>query len=212
MLFGRRVWIVELADSELERARDYARRLGARRTHDGSDTFRRTGEGEPSDEMKFGWDEQGAQGKLAVGRVLGVRAPLRLDGWETPDLPPNWHVKTQQSTSKDMLDGYLRLLRRALRPGWRHVLVERDVAMWGGFVFIVHGWIADDQVAEVGRRRYSYSPNQFVHLRHLQPLERELYDTVHGAPTDEPPAAAPFDTDPDAALDADALFAEDDRA
>ena len=43
--------------------------------------------------------------------------------------------------------------------------------MDGHHVYIVHGWIADDQARALGRKRYDNSPNLFVHARHLTPLE-----------------------------------------
>lgn len=196
-LDGRSVQIVELNANEhrnayvcgCARCRDDLR--------DGADTFQRGGNG-PSREQKIAWNVQGAQGEIAVARVLGVRAPLDVDVFRKPDIPPNWAVKTQSWASKDMQDGYLRLLARARHPGWRYVLVERVVGLWGRFVFIIHGWIADEQVDAVAVQRYSYSPNGFVNLKRLTSLTRDVYDTVYGAPTDEPPAPAPFDTDEDA--------------
>jgi hypothetical protein len=194
-LFGRRVWIVELNGSELRRAKNYGDACAAR-------VIRRNLRPD-EDDQEQGRNvlrhELGAQGEIVVAKVLGVHAPLDLNAFShRPAVPPCWSVRTQLSSSRDMLDGYLRAMRSTLHPGWRYVLVERDVAVWGGYVFIVHGWIADERLREVSVQRYSYSSNRFVHRRHLEPLTRELYDTTHGAPTDEPPAPAPYDTDADA--------------
>lgn len=194
-LHGRRVWIVELNASELRRATDYADWMQTQERGVVADDVQR---GRPA---RWEWNELGAQGALVVAKIFGVRAPLpRGRGRALIDapVPPCWNPKTQLSSSRDTLDRYMRIMASAFHPGWRHVYVERDVGLWGGFVFVVHGWIADERARDVSVQRYSYSSNRFVHMRHLTPLTRELYDTAHGAPTDEPPAPAPFDADPDA--------------
>jgi hypothetical protein len=200
-LFGRRVWIVELNASELRRATDFADWLATQKRGVVADDHHEGRAAAIQVDTGWQWNELGAQGEIVVAKVLGVEAPLTRNkrrAFTEPDIPPWWSVKTQLATSRDMLDAYMRLREGSFRPGWRHVLVERDAGIWGGFVFIVHGWVTDARARAVAVRRYSYSTNQFVHARHLAPLTRELYDTVHGAPTDEPPPPAPFDRDDDA--------------
>lgn len=212
---SRRAWVVELNAAELARADAY-----------GQQTTRRA-MGVDASDVAEGRDTRddaerptlGAQAEIAVAKLLGIVAPLDVTTYQRPDLPSppgasfaGWSIKAQRSTSLDMRNRYLRLRANSLHPRWRHALVERDVATGGSFVFVVHGWIADERVREVGRELYAYSSNIFVHLRHLQSFEPlaqldethwagraerwlDVYDTAHGAPTDEPPAPAPFDAD-----------------
>jgi hypothetical protein len=195
MLNGRRVQIVELNESEFRRATECARRRERPSLRPSATHFEI---GDESEGQRLVWHELGAQGEVVVAKVLGVEAPLSVNTFHAPDIPPDWSVKTQLSTSRNMRDRYMRIQPHAYHFGWRHVLVERDIALWGGFVFIVHGWIADEQARRVAVKRH-WRDNDFVHLRHLSPLTRDVYDTVYGAPTDEPPAPAPFDTDMGAA-------------
>lgn len=170
-----RLRIVELNVAELARAADCARRRnrpGLNPLDTPSDPrpeVRRFADGSHDDLAR---NELGAQGELALGKLIGITAPLHADTFHNfPDVPPNWSVKTQLSTSKDMLDRYMRLRRRDFQRDYRHVLIERDIALDGHFVFVVHGWIPNEQAEAVAVRRYAYSDNRFVHTRHLQPIE-----------------------------------------
>ena len=199
-LNGRRVQIVELLGEELRRADAWGEMAvesvrAFRRREDREDL--RTGL-ERDRETQLIHHTLGAQAEIAVAKVLGVHAPLDPLGFNRPDIPPNWAVVAQRSGTRAMVDGYFRLRATAWHPGWRYVMVERDVALHGNFVFIVHGWIGGALAHQVKTQRYG-ATNWFINLRRLTPLSRELYDTTHGAPTDQPPAPAPFDTDPDAA-------------
>ena len=163
--------IIELAAADLDRAADCARRRN-------STSIDPTGDdGHPgrADDVRANallYAELGAQGEIALARLVGVTAPLKADTFHNyPDVPPNWSVKTQLSTSRDMLQRELRLRPGDFRPGYRHVLVERDILVSGGFVFIIHGSITNEQALKVGRRRYSYSDNILIHARHLEPIE-----------------------------------------
>lgn len=227
-LNGRLVQIVELWGGELRRAAEFGEWMAGRAASRGiadDDVQRGRAEEIASRRARRELHEIGAQGEIVVAKVLGLKAPLVRGsvGRLSPSIPPNWSVHTQLSTSRDTLDGYLRLMARNFRSGWRHVLVERDGGgeAWeqagrpwgdpfaGSPVFIVHGWISDEHARDVAIQRYSYSTNRHVHFRHLlSPLDR-VHETAHGAPTDEPPAPAPFDTDADAAAECRQLGFDD---
>ena len=114
----------------------------------------------------------GAQGELALAKLIGTRAPLDVGTFRSrPDVPPHWDVKTQLAYSQDTLAGYLRLRPRGLIRGRRHVFVVRDVRIDGSYVFVVHGFVTTEKAREVGRRRFAYSDNLHVHVRHLEPVE-----------------------------------------
>jgi hypothetical protein len=118
------------------------------------------------------YHELGAQGESAMAKLIGIIAPLQVDTFhDWPDLPPDWDVKTQLSASKNTRDGYLRLRPRDFQYGRRHVLIERDISLDGRFIFAIHGWISNDEALEVARTRYANSPNRFVNVRYLQPVE-----------------------------------------
>lgn len=166
--------IVELNASELARAADCAQQRNRMRlVPDGDDGAVGRAEALHDIETARFYNELGAQGEIAVGKVLGIEAPLGVNTFRSsPDLPPAWSVKTQLSTSTDTKRGYLRIRERNLHPDWSYVLVERDVLHLAGTpVFLVHGFVSDAGVARYGRRLYSYSSNIFVHISHLRPLE-----------------------------------------
>jgi hypothetical protein len=118
------------------------------------------------------YDLIGALGEIAFARRAGTIAPLHVDTFHSrADVPPNWDVKTQLSTSKDTLRSEMRLRPRDWHPGRRYVFVEAAPTLRGDWLFIVHGWIGDPAAREVAIRRYANSPNRFIHLRHLQPVE-----------------------------------------
>lgn len=187
-LYGRRVLVVKPRPSEQRRAEA----LGgeARRISPGDNGDR------PADDADRRHNyTMGALGVIVFARAVGVPEPRRLDG----RVPPYWVVRTQRSTSAAMRSRQLRLKPHDLRAGLRFALVECEAALDGYPVFIVHGWISAEGMREHGRQRYG-SSNLFAHIRHLTPVSREPYATEHGAPTDEPPAPAPFDTDDDLRL------------
>jgi hypothetical protein len=169
-----RLQIVELNAAELARAADCARRRNRIDVPPSKDNVRRGRaiEASAAGANSLLYNEIGAQGEIVVAKLLGIRAPLHVDTFHTwPDVPPNWNVKTQMSTSKDMREGYLRLSAGDFQRDYRHVLVERDTALDGHYVFVVHGWIGNDEAEIVARKRYAYSTNRHVHIKHLQPIE-----------------------------------------
>ncbi len=114
----------------------------------------------------------GARGEIAFAKLVGVKAPLSVNTFRSqPDVPPNWDVKTQLSFSKDTLRGEMRLRPRDWHSGRRYVFIELAPALHNRCLLEVHGWIDEKKAREVARGRYSNSPNLFIHLRHLQPVE-----------------------------------------
>lgn len=140
---------------------------------DGDDSFYGRAEALRAYETALHFNTLGAQGEIAFAKLVGVTGfePSVGTFRSQADVPPNWNVKTQQSASKDMLRGYLRLRPRDFHVGYRHVLVERALALDGRYLFVVHGWISDDDARSVARQLYSNSPNRFVAVRRLAPIE-----------------------------------------
>ena len=168
----RRPWrLVELNATDYTRAAEWARK-GNRRGRGIADQGLDAQRHEIADRDSLVYDELGAQGEIAVARVLGKPAPLDPTAFRSrPDIPPCWDVKTQLAYSQDTLAGYLRLRPRSLIRGRRHVFVVRDTRVDGDYVFLVHGFVTTEQAREVGRQRFAYSDNLHVHVRHLEPIE-----------------------------------------
>jgi hypothetical protein len=159
--------VVTLNAAELERADAYGRETTARaRGVDGSDT--REGRDTSADAER---PTLGAQGELAAAKVLGIWAPLRVNAYRRPDLPPDWSVKTQLASSLDTRRGYMRLREAALGHGWRHIFVVRAERMAGEFLFEVRGWVADATALARAVVLYAYSSNRHLHVRNLEPIE-----------------------------------------
>ena len=113
----------------------------------------------------------GAQAEIAVGKALGVPAPLGVDVFrKVANIPPHWSVRAIFENSKNQ---DLRLRPRDWHAGWRHVLVERAALIHGDPVFIVHGWIADEDARSAGRMGFGDRDNRFISPRYLRELEYE---------------------------------------
>lgn len=113
----------------------------------------------------------GAQCEIAVAKALGTRAPLGIDVFrKVPNVPPCWSVKGifEHSRNQD-----LRLRPKDWHRGWRHVLVERCTAVYGDYVFVIHGWIADEDAHSAGRMGFGDKANRFISPRYLRELEYE---------------------------------------
>ena len=145
--------IVELTTADLERAAACARRrnrMELRPDGDEGYSHERFGALRSTITALF-FNELGAQGEIVVARLLGIAAPLHVDTFRSwPDVPPNWSVKTQLSTSRDMADRLLRLRPRDFHNGYRHVLVERDTALDGHLV-LRRAWL-DPRRGRASRR------------------------------------------------------------
>jgi hypothetical protein len=173
-LHRRDVWIVGLNTSELARANEWAETVVAearrrRRRHQDDGHQGDTTSGARPLAVDVDRSRLGAQGEIAAGKALGLPAPLDLNAFGRPNIPPDWDVRTQRATGVVMRGGHLEIVAKIWNPAWRYVLVERDETIRGEYLFIVHGWINGADARKHAVKLYA-SPNLFVHIRWLQPL------------------------------------------